>query len=96
MGEPLFATGKTIARQRTLRKNDQLRPRHGRRLEPVQDLLEVRVQPAKLRLHLDGGDAVGSVDSVFVSSASVVASVGWVRTIVAWLGMSRSGLPTSH
>ena len=56
--EPLFTAGKTVPREGALRKHDQLRTRHCRRLEPVQDLLEVCVQLAEFRIHLNGRDAI--------------------------------------
>ena len=70
VGEPLFATGKTVARKGTLREDNELRPRHRRRLEPVQDLLEVRIEPAELRLHLDGGHAVSRRVVLHVGSSN--------------------------
>ena len=83
VGEPLFATGKTVAGEGALRKDDQLRSRHRRRLEPVQDLLEVRIQPAELRLHLDGGDAVsrGRLQSVIRPVVGIARVESGPRTL---------------
>ena len=59
MRQALLAAGEPVAREGALGEDHEVRPGRGRLAEPLDDAREVLVEPAQLRVHLDGGHAIG-------------------------------------
>ena len=74
VGQPFLARREAVTGERTFREDDEPSARRRRLREPVEDPLEVRLEPPELRLHLNGGHARPAGESLSIVARLDVAA----------------------